>query len=125
VRLNEATLLLIEDHTESLELISELLEPYFRKVIPAESAEEGLRIYRKHGPDILVSDISLPGIDGVELAERIRSTDRKIPIFWLSAFNDEYLRQEASRLDIERIFAKPLTDMEEILASLRERMQDP
>ncbi|ADV46325.1 response regulator [Nitratifractor salsuginis] len=116
--LSDAKVLLIEDHPEALALLTELLEGYFREICPVSSAEEGLDIYRESAPDLLISDISLPGLDGVGLAERIRAEDEKIPIFWLSAHNDTRLHHEAARLKIDGVFAKPLIDLVGFLGSL-------
>jgi CheY-like chemotaxis protein len=118
VWLSEAKLLLIEDEPESRELFVELLSNHFGEILFAPSAEEGWELYRESTPDLLLSDISLPGIDGVELTKRIRKEDCEIPIFWLSAHNDVDLHREAASLQVDGLFLKPLMDLESLVNSL-------
>jgi CheY-like chemotaxis protein len=66
--------LIVEDHPVNLELATLLLEQAGFEVITAGTAEEGLALVRAEAPDVIVMDISLPGMDGLE-ATRILKAD--------------------------------------------------
>lgn len=80
------TLLVVDDNEELLLLISNLLAPYFR-IETASDGEEALRILSRQPVDLVVSDIMMPGMDGIELCRRIKQTFEycHIPVILLTA----------------------------------------
>jgi signal transduction histidine kinase/DNA-binding response OmpR family regulator len=72
-RLDGLRLLLVEDEREALEMARLMLEECGAEVSAATSAAEGLRLLREQRPDVLVSDIEMPGEDGYALVGRVRS----------------------------------------------------
>ena len=120
MKLNEATLLVIEDNHETLELIVSLLQPYFYHLLSASTAEEALQLYRQEHPDIILSDINMPGINGLELARKIRKENREIPILLLTAHNDTETLMQAANLAIDGFIVKPVLEVDDLLRRLRE-----
>ena len=109
-KMNSYTLLYIEDDNEVRQYISSFLKRYFKEVYQSASAEEGLKLYKKHQPDILLLDINLGGMSGVELATLIRKKDQKTRIVISTAYtNPEFLIQ-AVELGLTRYLVKPLTN---------------
>jgi CheY-like chemotaxis protein len=82
-----ARILVVEDNSVNLELVTDLLEANGFSVLPAATAEEGLRLARELGPDLILMDLSLPGIDGLA-ATRALKTDPvtcQVPVIALTA----------------------------------------
>ena len=81
-------ILVIEDNETNIYLIGFILKKNGHEVIEARSGEEGLELAVKEKPDLILMDIQLPGIDGLETTKRIRKleADRKTPIIALTSY---------------------------------------
>jgi len=80
--------LVVEDNEQNLYLISFILEKMGHKVIVAKTGEEGAEIALKELPDLILMDIQLPGINGLETTRRIRASkaDGDVPIIALTSY---------------------------------------
>jgi CheY-like chemotaxis protein len=67
------TVLVIEDNPLNLELVRDILEVNDYGVLCATTAEEGLRLAREHLPDLVIMDLSLPGMDGLAATKALRA----------------------------------------------------
>jgi CheY-like chemotaxis protein len=81
-------ILVIEDNETNIYLIGFILKKNGYEVIEARSGEEGVEFAVKEKPDLILMDIQLPGIDGLETTKRIRKleADRKTPIIALTSY---------------------------------------
>lgn len=81
-------ILVIEDNETNIYLIGFILKKNGYEVIEARSGEEGVKLAVKEKPDLILMDIQLPGIDGLETTKRIRKleADRKTPIIALTSY---------------------------------------
>jgi two-component system phosphate regulon response regulator PhoB len=89
--MTQRSILIVEDEADILNLLQYNLEKDGFRVIPAESGEKGLQLARSESPDLILLDLMLPGIDGLEMC-RILKADRKtssIPIVMLTAKGEE------------------------------------
>ena len=102
------TLLVVDDNEELLLLISNLLAPYFR-IETASDGEEALRILSRQPVDLVVSDIMMPGMDGLELCRRIKQTFEycHIPVILLTAKNADESRIEGYNSGADGYVTKP------------------
>ena len=102
------TLLVVDDNEELLLLISNLLAPYFR-IETASDGEEALRILSRQPVDLVVSDIKMPGMDGIELCRRIKQTFEycHIPVILLTAKNADESRIEGYNSGADGYVTKP------------------
>jgi len=80
-------ILIVEDHEKNRKLVRDVLKFKGYGVIEAETGEEGVRLALERRPSLVLMDIRLPGIDGVEALRRIRAdaTTRGIPIMAITA----------------------------------------
>jgi two-component system sensor histidine kinase RpfC len=74
-------------------------------------------------PDLVVTDVCLPGFGGLEVLETIRVLDRRIPVILISAFMDQAMADEARRLRATALVSEPL-DVEGFVADVRRRISD-
>ena len=85
--MNRRKILLIEDNLMNMELATDLLEAAGFQVLKAERAEDGIALAVAQQPDIILMDIALPGMDGLEATRRLKQDARtaRIPIVALTA----------------------------------------
>ena len=104
-----ATILVIEDYSDTRELLATLLERRGYRVIEAEDGVEGLLKAGWTYPDLIIMDLSLPEMDGVEAARRIHAQAKlsQIPIFVVSAYLTDAVRADVRAAGCTEIFAKP------------------
>ena len=103
-QLKRLTVLYVEDDDETRELYSEFLTRIVGELITAKNGEEGWTAYSEHHPDIIITDIQMPVMDGVDMLKRVHALNSSIPAIVLSAFempvalkttsNDGFLRHE-------------------------------
>jgi len=100
--------LLVEDHLDTRQMYAEFLGLAF-EVVTAADGEDALTMMRLKPPDVIVTDLSLPGIDGFELIARVRSDPalRATPIICLSGYGGHEQEQRALAAGCDRILQKP------------------
>ena len=91
----------------------------------AADGEEGVTAFQDVGPDLVILDIHLPGIDGIEVLQKIREADPKSYVIMITAFDDMKTTVEAMRRGAFEYICKPI-DYDELLLSIRKaiRMQE-
>lgn len=112
-------ILVVEDNDNNLYLITFILEKAGHNVIAAKTGEEGVARALKERPDLILMDIQLPGIDGLETTRRIREskTDSEVPIIALTSYALVGDREQVMSAGCNGYIEKPInpvTIMEEI-----------
>ncbi|HEX9801930.1 MAG TPA: response regulator transcription factor [Gammaproteobacteria bacterium] len=106
--LKHLNLLLVDDnHRTHAELYS-LFAPMFKSITMAQDAETAFRHFEERPIDLIITDIRMPGVDGLSFIERIRAISREIPILILSAHTDQDSLFRAANLQIDGYITKPL-----------------
>jgi diguanylate cyclase (GGDEF)-like protein len=105
---NDLTLLYVEDDEYIQEQMYMLLEDDFKEVYQAYNGEEGLEIYKSKNPDIVITDINMPKMDGLSMAKYIKEIDKEQPIIVLSAYDDRDTLFNALNVGINYFTPKPL-----------------
>lgn len=129
--LSGTKVLVVDDDPDSRELIGEILIQYEADVVTAAGAAEGLERLKSHRPDVMISDIGMPGKDGYQLIREVRSLPAShggaIPAMALTAFAGAGDRDRAMAAGYQMHLAKPVGSRELIaaIAGLTERMQKP
>jgi DNA-binding NtrC family response regulator len=101
-------ILYVEDETDLRERIRIVLEMYFTQVIVASNGKDGLELFSLHLPDIVVSDIKMPVMDGLELTKRIRKIAPETPVILTTAFTETNYLLKAIELGVAAYVRKPL-----------------
>src|SRR4029434_7982100 len=104
-----AKILVIEDYLDTRELLATLLQRRGYRVMEAEDGVEGLLKAGWLYPDLIIMDLSLPEMDGVEAARRIHAQAKlsQIPIFVISAYLTEAVKADVRAAGCVEIFSKP------------------
>ncbi len=87
----------------------EYFSTYFKELHVATNGKEALEIYQKHKPQVLILDIYMPEIDGLQLAKLIRENDYKTKIIIMSAHSQENLMLQAINTNVNYYIVKPAT----------------
>ncbi len=113
-------ILVVEDYTDSRTLLSSLLRAKGYKVVEARDGNEGLLQANRVTPDLILMDLAMPEMDGVEATRRLRlrHTLSRTPIFAISAYATADVKQDAMAAGCAEIFAKPL-DIESLLGRIK------
>lgn len=77
-------------------------------VVTAHDGGEAYRLLQAGSFDLLVTDVRLPGIDGVTLTSFVRSAQRRLPVVWITAHGCRVVQADAARLGVYRCLAKPI-----------------
>lgn len=102
-------ILFAEDDATVLEDVGYTLRAYFKAVYTADNGEAALALFDEHEPDIVLTDIRMPGMGGIELVRRIRETDASTPIIMMTAYSDEKTLLQAVSLYLFDYLVKPVT----------------
>jgi PAS domain S-box-containing protein len=111
------TLLYVEDNENARIATTSVFEDFFKDVLVAVDGEDGLEKFQNNSIDIIITDINMPKMNGLEMIERIRKIDRNIPILVLSAYNESGYFMESIKLGVEGYLLKPI-DIDQYLGIL-------
>lgn len=112
--LKDLKVLCVEDEENISKLLKSAISEHFYSFIIAKNGEEGIEKFNKISPDIVITDIMMPKLDGLSMSTIIREKNNTIPIIVLSAFSEKEKLLKAIDLGINKYFIKPF-DPEELL----------
>ena len=115
--------MIVEDDPDTREMIIEALHRHGAAVLAASSGPEALSILQENSPDIVVSDIGMPGMDGYDLLNRIRidvmGDVRNVPAIALTAHASAEDKEKARRAGFADHIAKPISISELVYSIAR------
>jgi two-component system alkaline phosphatase synthesis response regulator PhoP len=105
------TILVVDDEKDLLDLIEYNLKKEGFKVLKAENGKEGIDVAKEHKPDLVLLDIMMPKMDGLEAVEIMRKDDdlKRIPIIFLTARSDENTEIEGLNKGGDDFITKPIS----------------
>src|SRR2546429_1016298 len=112
-----AHILIVDDEIEILRALQRNLTAHGYKVFTARNGEDAVKLTLQHRPDVLLLDLVLPGISGLEVCRRIRQ-ESNVPIIVLSVKDTEYEKVQALDLGADDYISKPF-GINEVLARIR------
>ncbi len=101
-------LLFVEDNEGSRESILEIFEDIFGEVIIGVDGQDGLEKFKQNDIDIVITDISMPILNGIEMTKKIKSINSDIPVILLSAHNESGYTIEDIDISIDGFIHKPI-----------------
>lgn len=108
--LSNYTVLYAEDDAGVRKNVAEMLRLLFKEVFVAIDGEEAYALFTTQSPDIVITDIKMPKLDGIELAKKIRNDDANIQIIVISAYTEVDYMLEAIDLSLMKYIVKPITE---------------
>ena len=114
--MKKGTILVIDDEKDLIELLSYNLGKEGYDVIVANDGQSGLDVVKKHRPDLVVLDIMMPGLDGLQVCQRLRADPRtgRVPIIMLTAKATETDRIVGLEVGADDYVTKPFSPREVI-----------
>lgn len=109
--MSKQTILVVDDEQDLLDLIEYNLRQEGYNVLKAENGKDGIQMAKEHMPDLVLLDIMMPQMDGIEVCDRMRedSTLSHIPIIFLTARSDEKTEIEGLNKGADDFITKPIS----------------
>ena len=114
------SLAIVEDDLELREFIATTFRAYFKEVFVCSNGEEGLKVIEDKQPDLVVSDVMMPRMDGFELCRAIKNTAdiSHIPVVLLTARVDEFSEKIGYKMGADAYIAKPF-DIDDLVSLVK------
>ena len=106
--LEEVSVLYVEDSLDIAEEIIAILKRNIKTLFTASNGKEGLELYKEKLPDVVITDIRMPVMNGIELAREIKKINPKTPIIITTAFNDQEYFLNSIDVGIDAYILKPV-----------------
>ena len=116
------TILVVDDEPNYLIVLSELLKDEGFEVLTADSAENGLKIVGENDLDLVITDMRMPGMDGLELLGAIKKHDKDLPVIMITAFGEVGKAVDAMKAGAYNYLAKPFNN-EELLVNIKKAIE--
>jgi len=100
-------LLFVEDDEAVRTVMLETLSIFFDDIVAMRNGKEGLEGFKKGNFDLIITDLRMPVMDGAQMIEEIRKTDKDIPVIIISAHDEEYCESDKIHLEDELYLMKP------------------
>jgi len=119
-------ILIVEDNPQSLKLVRDILQVKGYQTLEAETGEEGVRLARERQPALILMDIQLPGINGIEALQKLRAdpVTSSTPVIAVTA---SVMTQDRSRImaaGFDGFQSKPIS-VNQLLAAVRDALNKP
>ena len=114
-----STILVVDDYSDNRTLLAAWLRAKGFKVVEAKNGKEGLLQANRSNPDLILMDLAMPELDGVEATRQIRKRNvfSRTPIFAISAYATYDVKADALAAGCTEVFAKPI-DLESLLGKI-------
>ncbi|WP_078593486.1 response regulator [Evansella clarkii] len=116
-------LLIVDDQFGIRVLLNEVFEKDGYETMQASNGKQALKIIEEKEPDLILLDMKIPGMDGLEILKEIKKTDVKSHVIMMTAYGELEMINEAMRLGALTHFAKPF-DIDEVRAEVRKFLND-
>ncbi len=120
--LKDKKLLYVEDNLEARESTIGILEEFFSNIIIAEDGEEGLEKFKNSDIDLIITDINMPKMNGLDMINKIRDIDEDVFVLVLSAYNESGFFMDSIRLGVDGYLLKPI-EIEQFISILQKVTQ--
>lgn len=117
----DIVILYVEDDEMTIEEISYFLKRHVKELHVAKDGYEGLELFKKHNPDMVITDIQMPNMDGLQMSEKILEINPSVPIALTTAYSDSKYLIKAIELGIDKYIIKPI-NMQEILTIIQKSL---
>ncbi|MAF76926.1 MAG: hypothetical protein CME63_09550 [Halobacteriovoraceae bacterium] len=117
----QKVILCVDDEVDILELFRDEFLELDYKVLEASNGVDAFEIFQNNKIDCVVSDIRMPGGDGVSLVKNIKGEGSEIPIYLVTGFSD-YTTEDLTNLGVNAVIFKPF-DLEEVVEMVKAEVE--
>jgi len=121
--LNQYTLLYVEDEEFTRTMMVNFLEDEFKHIYTAENGEKALELLESNTVDIIMSDIEMPEMDGLELSKAVKEKFPYVPVILLTAYEDAHYLKESINASVDQYFVKPIESLEDVCTKAHSLIQ--
>lgn len=114
-------ILIVDDQYGIRILLNEVFQKEGYRTFQAANGFQAIDIVVNDKPDLIVLDMKIPGMDGIEILKRVKQIDKSIKVILMTAYGELDMIQEAKKLGALMHFAKPF-DIDELRQAVREQM---
>ena len=118
------TILLVEDNIDMLGYMRLLLESQCKQLFFAKNGEEGIEEYKKNKPDLIITDLNMPVMNGIEMSREIKKDDFLQPIILLTAYGDVEELQEAINIGLNAFLSKPIEEINVLFNTIEKLLKN-
>ncbi len=120
-----STVLIVEDNEKNMKLARDVLQAKGYATVEAVTGEEGVKLAREKVPDLVLMDIQLPGINGIEAFKQIRADPKtaRIPVVALTASVTPTDRSQITAAGFDAFIGKPI-NLKEFLDTVKRMVED-
>ncbi len=104
----DMNLLYVEDDEDTNITTMFLLEELFQNIIVAHNGQDGLDKFKDNKIDLILTDISMPKLSGLEMTKKIRETNKDVPILVISAYNESKYLDSSVNVGVDGYIFKPM-----------------
>ncbi len=105
----DISVLYVEDEVQIRKKYAQFLKRFCTAIYEASDGEEAYKLYKEKRPDILIADINMPKLNGLELVAKIRENDHNTKVIMLTAHSDVKYLLEATNLKLTKYLIKPVS----------------
>ena len=105
---HDITILYVEDEDNIREMLSRFIKRFCKELYTAQNGSIGLELYKKHAPDIIISDIRMPVMSGLDMAKEIKKENPEQMIIFISAHSESDFLFEAINMQADGYILKPV-----------------
>lgn len=123
LKLKDIKLLYVEDEDAIVKVMQRLLEDNVQELYIAKDGLTALELYEKNKPDIILADINIPKLNGLDLISKIREKDEDVKVILLTAYSDKEFLEKAADLKLIKYLIKPIVG-KELFEALNQAIED-
>jgi two-component system, OmpR family, response regulator len=101
-------ILLVEDDDDNRDLMAEVLDSAGHEVLPAANGQEGLKTLSEHSVDVVVTDVGMPGMGGLEMAKAAKAIAPSVPVVIVTGWAERDDIARARGKDVDAVLVKPV-----------------
>jgi len=113
-------LLIVDDQKGIRRLLTEVFSEYDYEIESCSNGITALEMIAQLKPDLIIMDVKMPGMNGIEVLRKFRETDRYARVIMMTAYGDQHYIDEAENLGVARFIIKPfdLNELKDLVADI-------
>lgn len=116
-------ILIVDDQKGIRRLLTEVFLEYGYEIEACGNGGKALEIIPAFKPDLIIMDVKMPGMNGIDVLKKIRETDNETKVIMMTAYGDQHYINQAEALGVERFIIKPF-DLNDLKKQVGEILKD-